>query len=141
MRSHGVPNYPDPDSHGNLTKAGAQQLGVSTSQFQAAQQACQHLLPSTGGSFDEQFRQCVTAGDCPPALVQQALTKQREFARCMRAHGVPNFPDPKIGPNGTPFFPASQAGLSYQYTHSSAFRSKGDECQREVGGSVPVLLG
>ena len=30
MRAHGVPNYPDPDSKGNLRPAGPQQLGVST---------------------------------------------------------------------------------------------------------------
>jgi hypothetical protein len=74
-------------------------------------------------------------------VVQEALTKQRAFARCMRASGVPNFPDPKTGPNGAPFFPASEAGLSYQYTHSAEFRSKAQACESEVGGSVPVLLG
>ena len=140
MRAHGVPNYPDPDSSGHLPKASAQQLGVGGSQYQAAQRACQHLLP-TGGSFEQDFQQCVTAGNCPPALVQQALTKQREFARCMRAHGVPNWPDPKIGPGGAPFFPVSAAGLSHQYTHSSKVTSKMPECERVAGGSVPVLMG
>jgi hypothetical protein len=140
VRAHGVPNYPDPDSQGQLAKGDAQQFGVSTAQFQSAQRACQPLLP-TGGTFTQQFQQCVTAGDCPPAVVQQALTKQRAFARCLRAHGVPNFPDPQIGPNGAPFFPVSAAGLSRQYTHSSQFESKAQACEREVGGPVPVLMG
>jgi hypothetical protein len=140
MRSHGVPNYPDPDSHGQLAKGDAQLFGVSAALFQSAQRACQSVLP-TGGTFTQQFQQCVTAGDCSPAVVQEALTKQRAFARCMRASAVPNFPDPKIGPNGAPFFPVSEAGLSFQYTHSSEFRSKAQACESEVGGPVPVLLG
>jgi hypothetical protein len=66
MRNHGVPNYPDPDSHGNLTKKGAQQLGVSDSQLQSARRACQHLLPNAGGVLNpDSFRQCMLAGDCP----------------------------------------------------------------------------
>jgi hypothetical protein len=143
VRSHGVPNYPDPGSNGNLTKAGAQQFGVSSSQFQAAQQACADLLPDTGGSFTQQFQECVQGGVCPQALVQQALTLMRSFARCLRAHGVPNWPDPTIGRRGAPFFNASGAGLTHDYTHSAGFVTKVNECQREVGGStgVPVLMG
>jgi hypothetical protein len=143
MRSHGVPNYPDPDSSGDLTKGGAQQFGVSSTQFQAAQHACQDLLPNTGGSFMLQFQQCVQGGVCPQALVQQALTLMRNFAQCLRSHGVPNWPDPTVGPNGVPFFNASGAGLSHQYTHSAGFKSKLTVCQSQVGGStgVPVLVG
>jgi hypothetical protein len=29
-----------------------------------------------------------------PAQIQQALAKRLKFARCMRSHGVPNYPDP-----------------------------------------------
>jgi hypothetical protein len=52
MRSHGVPSYPDPDSSGQLAKTNAQLLGVSATQYQAAQQACRHLLPA-GGSLQQ----------------------------------------------------------------------------------------
>lgn len=143
MRSHRVPNYPDPDSNGHLTKGGAQQFGVSGSQFQAAQHACQELLPNSGGSFMEQFQECVQGGECPQALVLQALTLMRNLAQCLRSHGVPNWPDPTIDPGGAPFFNASGAGLSHQYTHSAGFTSKVSECQSQVGGStgVPVLMG
>ena len=143
MRSHGVPNYPDPDSNGHLTKGGAQQFGVSGSQFQAAQHACQELFPNTGGSFMQQFQLCVQGGVCPQALVQQALTLMRNLAQCLRSHGVPSWPDPIIGAGGAPFFNASGAGLSHQYTHSVGFTSKVSECQSQVGGStgVPVLMG
>jgi hypothetical protein len=45
MRFHGVPNFPDPDSKGMPGQADPQHLGVSSSRYQAAEQACQHLLP------------------------------------------------------------------------------------------------
>jgi hypothetical protein len=80
MRSNGVPNYPDPTA-GGLVKESLQQLGVSSSQFQGAQRACRRLLPNGGNG--------PTA-----AQVQQGKAQALRFARCVRAHGVPNFPDP-----------------------------------------------
>jgi hypothetical protein len=50
MRSHGVPHFPDPGSGGVVPKADAQQLGVSSSQLQTAQQACAQLIPPTGAN-------------------------------------------------------------------------------------------
>jgi hypothetical protein len=59
MRDHGAPNYPDPDSSGNLQKTSAQHLGVSYSAFNAAQRACHDKFPSnTGGSLADRVRQC-----------------------------------------------------------------------------------
>jgi hypothetical protein len=81
VRSHGVPNYPDPGSGGQLQKTSPQQLGISSSQYQAATQACAHLLPN-GGNGPTQ------------AQVQQEWTGLLNFARCMHSHGVPNWPDP-----------------------------------------------
>jgi hypothetical protein len=105
MRSHGVPDYPDPDSSGTLPKPDAQAFGVSSSQFSAAQRACQHLLPATGGSLTAStLQQCYLAGACPQALVQHALNAGREFSRCMRSHRVPNWPDPTIDSEGRPVF-------------------------------------
>ena len=77
MRSDGVPNYPDPNTSGELPKKSPQQLGVSSSQFQAAQRACQHLLPTASTAQQRH-------------IAAQAL----EFSQCVRKHGVPNFPDP-----------------------------------------------
>ena len=51
MRSNGVLNFPDPPSSGLVPKADAQQLGVSGSQLQAAQRACQRLYPTNGGAI------------------------------------------------------------------------------------------
>jgi hypothetical protein len=117
MRSNGVPRYPDPASGGQLPKGDAQAFGVSDAQYQAAQRTCQHLLP-TGGSFSEQAQECIQAGDCPPALVQQMLTADRKFAQCMRSHGVPNWPDPTLDANGVPVFKVSAAGITHTQTHS-----------------------
>jgi hypothetical protein len=105
IRSHGVPNYPDPDSSGTLPKPDAQAFGVSSSQLNAAQRACQHLLPTTGGSLTaSSLQQCYLSDVCPQALVQHALTAGRQFARCMRSHRVPNWPDPTIDSQGRPLF-------------------------------------
>jgi hypothetical protein len=135
MRSQGVPNYPDPDSGGQLPKGDAQQFGVSTSQYQAAQQACQLLLP-TGGSLHQEEYQCMQNSDCPSALVQQMLAADRTLARCMRSHGVPNFPDPTTDSNG-PVFNITNAGISDAASHTSQFEAKLDECARLAGGNAP----
>src|SRR5581483_6696916 len=81
MRSNGVPRYPDPDSSGQLVKESLQQLGVSSSRFASAENACRRLAPN-GGS--------------PPSSAQEQREKELSlrFAQCVRAHGVPNFPDP-----------------------------------------------
>ncbi len=83
MRSHGVPNWPDPNSSGvfDKSKLTSQQLGTSSSRVQAAQRACQDLLPSGGNG--------PTA-----AQVQQVKAQALRFSRCVRNHGLPNFPDP-----------------------------------------------
>jgi hypothetical protein len=129
MRANGVPKYPDPASGGQLPKGDAQSFGVSASTYQAAQRTCQHLLP-TGGSFDQQAHECIEAGDCSPALVQQMLTADRRFAQCMRAHGVPSWPDPVIGPNGGPVFKVSAAGITHAQTHSPPMQNTITMCMR-----------
>jgi hypothetical protein len=83
MRSNGVPSWPDPNSSGVFDKSQLtlQQLGVSESRLQTAQSACRHLLPNGGQPPDE-------------AQVQQMKAQALQFSECVRAHGVPNFPDP-----------------------------------------------
>jgi hypothetical protein len=134
MRSHGVPNYPDP-SGGSLPKGDAQAFGVSSSVFSPAQSACQHLLPNAG-SFQEQASQCELVGDCSPAVVQQMLAIDRKFARCMRSHGVPNWPDPTIGLQGSPEFGLSQVGITHSQTHSAPMSNTITECQRLEGATL-----
>ena len=136
IRSHGVPNYPDPSSNGEPPKTSPQQLGVSSSRLQAAQRACQHLLPNTE-SIQQQTQQCMLTGDCPQALVRQILTAELRFARCMRSHGVANWPDPTIGPGGRPSFDISAHGLDPH--HSPQINTKMGECER-LTGNPPVPM-
>jgi hypothetical protein len=80
MRSNGVSTYPDPGGSGTV-KPSLQQLGVSSSRFQAALSACRHLLPNGGRPPDQ-------------AEQQQVRALSLRFSQCVRAHDVPNFPDP-----------------------------------------------
>jgi len=92
MRSRGISNFPDPDSRGSIPKETAQQLGISNSQYQAATGACADLLPNSD------------TGGLSQAQVQQEWNGMRNFAGCMRSHGVSNWPDPADDGNGGPVF-------------------------------------
>jgi hypothetical protein len=141
MRSHGVPDYPDPGSGGNLTAKGPQQLGVSSSVFQAAEASCQHLLPADSASFQQQVSQCMSGGDCPQALVQRLLASMREFSQCMRSHAVPNWPDPAIDSEGRPVFPVEAVpGTNRDYWHRPQITAKINECE-SLTGNPPVPFG
>jgi hypothetical protein len=137
MRSHGVPKYPDPEPGGNLPKGDAQAFGVSHAQYQAAQRACQRLLPSSDTVFAASLTQCLEIGDCPPAVVQRALEEGRKFALCMRSRGVPNWPDPAIDSIGRPSFQVVAAGISLASTRSAQMLATIGHCQDEPGA---VLL-
>jgi hypothetical protein len=130
MRSHGVANFPDPDPRSGETipKGDAQHFGVSSSQFQAAQQACQPLLP--GGSLDQQIQHCTLAGNCPPALIQQMLIAGRTFAQCMRSHGVPNWPDPTLD---------SQGGASFNLLNVHGFDPNSTQIEQQADECAHVL--
>ena len=89
MRSHGVPDFPDPASRGGVPKVTPQQVGVSDYRFRTAQTACASLRQPA------------------PARQPQIMTGLLNFARCMRAHGIPNWPDPSTDRNGQPVFDIS----------------------------------
>jgi hypothetical protein len=139
MRSHGVPNFPDPDAgSGQVPKVDAQRLGVASSQLQAAQTACQPLYPSSDGSIEQQTERCISTGNCPPALVQQVLTLERSFSACMRSHGLPHWPDPSLDSEGRPVFIISISGdLGGVDPHDPQISSKEDECGRLTGSPEP----
>jgi hypothetical protein len=79
MRSHRVRNLPDPITSPREFKDA---LGTTTPTFQSAANACQHLLP--GGRLVS----------VPAPHSQAQIAAMLAFARCMRSHGFPNFPDP-----------------------------------------------
>jgi hypothetical protein len=86
MRAHGVPSFPDPGappgSYGDVKRAPA---------FRSATKACDELHPA-GRS---------TGTPVPEAQRVAALAQ----ARCIRRHGVPNFPDPTFPSTGGEFIP------------------------------------
>jgi hypothetical protein len=47
MRSHGVPNFPDPKAGGALVIGKKAGVDPNTSQFQAAQRTCRTLVPDS----------------------------------------------------------------------------------------------
>jgi hypothetical protein len=115
-----------------------QRIHCADTQYQAAQTACRDLLPNlmTASLFDQQERQCYTAGECPQALVQQMLTVGLKFARCMRSHRVSNWPEPTRDSGGRPYFNLSGSGITFGEWHSSPMRAKADECTHVAGGGL-----
>jgi hypothetical protein len=94
MRSHGVPHFPDPRQVGGAIQIPGSQSGMNPQApaFTSAQRACRPLLP--GG------------GEPTHADQKHALARLLHISRCMRAHGVSAFPDPKLSP------PSDRAGYS-----------------------------
>jgi hypothetical protein len=113
MRSHGVPDYPGPDSSGQMPKiTSGQQVGVSDSRLTAAQGACQSLWPYQPLTQAQQ---------------RQQLTDDLKFAQCMRSHGVPTFPDPTSSDGRVEFvISVSRDGFD---PHSPQIIAKAHECQ------------
>lgn len=88
MRKHGVTDFPDPSAGGGFN--GAVNIPASS----PARAACQRLLPAIGGP-----------GSGPPPT-PQALAAMLKVSRCMRRHGITDFPDP------TTHVPSSLAGVA-----------------------------
>jgi hypothetical protein len=98
MRSHGVPSFPDPgtgsgggnsfgiDGYTFNLPAG---LNTRSPAYVSANQACFKLFAGGGGGPHQ-----------GSAFLARARAHELAHARCMRAHGVPNFPDPVITSNG-----------------------------------------
>ena len=113
MRSHGVPDYPGPDSSGQMPKiTSGQQVGVSDSRLTAAQGACQDLWPYQAPTQAQQ---------------RQELADDLKFAQCMRSHGLPNFPDPTNSDGRVEFvISVSRDGFD---PHSPQILAKAHACQ------------
>lgn len=114
MRSHGVPSFPDPDSQGHLPPLQVGRNGVSQPVARSAQNACRSLDPGGGQGSAQQ---------------QGKLTQALDFATCMRAHGVPDFPDPAVSNGGIGY---NLAGVD---THSPQYRSAQQACRSPRSGS------
>lgn len=109
MRANGVPNFPDLGSNGMRIAGSGQAIsvnGVSLNgpAYQTARVKCQKYLPRH------------TAASPSPQQQAQQRASGLKFARCMRSHGVPSYPDPKYYNGGqqvylpgiNPYAPAFQ---------------------------------
>ncbi len=83
MRKHGVTNFPDPNGQGVIQFGSGQGIDPSSPTFKSARSACQKLLPNGGQPTPQQL-----------AKDQQQMLA---FSKCMRAHGIKDFPDPSNG--------------------------------------------
>jgi hypothetical protein len=123
MRDHGVPNYPDPKVSSGNGHVAVQAVapGGPSPEFNAAVKACQGILNA------------LAAG---PSHAQQEARKQAllAFARCLRGHGISNFPDPN-----------SQGQLSLQTVnaagvdiHARSFGSAARACVAVTHGAITL---
>jgi hypothetical protein len=99
MRSNGVSEFPDPGASGKLTVdaiANGSSLDTSTPAFKQAISACKNLEP---------------AGFMGSRRSSQQQDTALKFAQCIRANGVPDFPDPV---NGQPLIDTNRIPSSNQ---------------------------
>jgi hypothetical protein len=121
MQTHGVPNFPEPNSQGVVQGSGINQ---SSPGFQAATKDCRHVLPN--------------GGQPSPAEQAQALAQALKYSQCMRAHGISDFPDPQSQPGGgiTIRIHASPGQPSDLNPQSPQFQAAQKACQSIIGGPL-----
>jgi hypothetical protein len=132
MRSHGVANFPDPTGSGGGLRVQIQSgpsgtsvngVAVNGPAFRSAMQACRSYLPNGGH----------------PSAAQTAKAQAQALAmsRCMRSHGVTNFPDPKFGsgPGGGIGIQLNGPGLD---PNSPTFKAAQKACGSIFGGAKVV---
>ncbi len=112
MRANGVPNFPDPGPRGNQIGPGSG-LNLQSPAGQLAFNACVKYLHQSGHS---------------PPVPASVRRQELKLAQCMRANGVPNFPDPDA--NGDIQFPVTSP-----IPQSPAFqRAQNGPCKKYVNG-------
>ena len=88
MRTHGVPNFPDPSGGGGIQISSSSGINPFSPAFKAAQQQLSQAAPGRRTSDWA----AIGAGGAP------AL----ETSECMRRHGVSGFPDPTLKAPSSP---------------------------------------
>ncbi len=110
MRSHGVGGYPDPVLTAHAVSTPIAKIDANSPNYASASSVCKKLIPNGG----------------PPsaAQMQAAEAAALKHSQCMRAHGVPNFPDPSVSHGGiTVELPRSDL-------NSPAFQSATKTCEK-----------
>src|SRR6516165_10190238 len=123
LRAHGMPNYPDPNASGQ-EPPNSKQL-IKSPQGQAAVGAC--------SSWGNRIHNDVAAQN------QAVMGEYVRFAQCMRAHGLPNFPDPVHAEGRVEFIlSASQDGFD---PHSPRVLAQAHQCESVLppGSGLPSV--
>src|SRR5258705_5558581 len=114
-RDHGFPNFPDPEIYrGKLAYPNAPQETLDQERQVLAIPECKALLSDVPPLPDNR-----------PAPSAADMQKLRDFARCLREHGIPDWPDPKS--DGT--FPIAGTPLLVQ-SKSGPFASAVEACRQ-----------
>lgn len=128
IRAHGIAGFPDPDSQGNVQFNPSGALNPTSSQFQAAQQACASTLP-TGSS-----------GKGPsPAERAKMLAAALKFSECMRNHGITDYPDPRVQGDGISMSLKAQGGASNLNPSSPKFQAAQKACSSVLGKGPGIV--
>ena len=108
MRSHGVPQFPDPINNGTSLRLRVGPGGVDpqSPQYQSALAACSALAPNGVG------------GELAHTITPAEQLDYLKAAACVRAHGVADFPDPTITDGHVKFVPPP--GLNTNSPHVQA---------------------
>lgn len=126
MRAHGIKDFPDPNANGGLTANGAPggDLDPSNPKYQTANTACQSLMNSGMSQAQQQTQ------------YRQGL----KYARCLRQHGIANFPDPQP-PGSAPQSQSNSSGSGQGGpqidTNSPQFVAANRACGKYLGGNGP----
>ena len=118
MRAHGVPNFPDPDSTGEFSNYN---VNPNAPAFQSADQKCTAYLPPGKQPSSAQVAQ-----------MNLAFHQLLRFAKCMRSHGVPNYPDPTRPAGG-----GVQLLIPDVNQNSPAFKHAQQDCSGLPGAPHP----
>ena len=112
MRAHGVRNFPNPNAQGMIVVNSSSGIDTNSPPYETAQSKCQTLLQPVAPN---------------PALAAHALDEGRAVSRCMRAHGIHNFPDPTRGAGAVGFQMPPESQLD---THSAQFLAAERICMK-----------
>ncbi len=107
MRANGVSDFPDPNASGDFPSFG---ISVSKAKWTSAVNACKELQPP---------------GSLSAHLTPEQLSTAVKFAQCMRANGVPDFPDPV---NGQPLIDTTRIPSSNRPGGMTILNAAGHKC-------------
>jgi hypothetical protein len=120
MRTNGVSEFPDPGASGKFTIDGivnGSSLDPNTPAFKRAIRACKDLEPAG-----------FTGSKRSPQQTDAAL----KFARCIRANGVTDFPDPA---NGQPLVDTNRIPSAATSSGMSILNAAMQKCRDAAAGA------